>query len=638
MSLLGRLEDLSLTDIVQIVFLSRRTGALEIIDDRGRHTVLFRHGLIVNASSPESPDLLRYLIGSGDVPAHMEDVLRRTEESGIPVGTAILEMNVLSKDDLAEAIRIRITGVMTPLLTSREGEFNFILSESVGPLDVEYEPEALFERGGIPPQKIIGGDEKIKPLRGLEESLKAGKALLRGASSDPAPVPLGLGLGSVPAAAPASDNVVKFPGQTPAPARFDELDAPTPEDGPFPEPAPQEAAPASAAPSPVAPVPEPEEQTPRPRPLFDDTKPVTSSGRFKVAGGLIEVANPEMAQRNVVLLERNPLVRVAAKRAFGKQGVKITQYGSVDDVRQAIIELLRSNSFFVTFLELTPQDRDGAGPATQILERLKKKNRQLPVVMVDEEADLRRRHHLLKAGADLYLTKPTEARLQPGLAEEELALYADELVLFADRAFAQWQQLSGGRDQVEAGKRFYETGRQEHVDRSFGLLKQLINELSNPNDINQVTQTILRLSGEYLERGALFMAADDQFIGLGGFGVSGGGETLDDRARRIRIPSHVPSLLQEVRESHEPHRGKIRRTVANVDLIEKLGGILPTEVIALPIMHERRVIGILYGDNGEHRAPIDATTGLEIFLSQAGYAFGNAVFAWRKAGRGREGQ
>ena len=49
MSLLGRLEDLSLTDIVQIVYLSRRTGVLEIVDDRGRHTVMFRQGLVVNA-------------------------------------------------------------------------------------------------------------------------------------------------------------------------------------------------------------------------------------------------------------------------------------------------------------------------------------------------------------------------------------------------------------------------------------------------------------------------------------------------------------------------------------------------------------------------------------------------------------
>ena len=39
MSLLGRLEDLSLTDIVQIVYLSRRTGVLEIINSEGRHTV-----------------------------------------------------------------------------------------------------------------------------------------------------------------------------------------------------------------------------------------------------------------------------------------------------------------------------------------------------------------------------------------------------------------------------------------------------------------------------------------------------------------------------------------------------------------------------------------------------------------------
>ena len=38
MSLLGRLEDLSLTDIVQIVYLSRRTGVLEIINEAGRHS------------------------------------------------------------------------------------------------------------------------------------------------------------------------------------------------------------------------------------------------------------------------------------------------------------------------------------------------------------------------------------------------------------------------------------------------------------------------------------------------------------------------------------------------------------------------------------------------------------------------
>src|SRR6185503_10475667 len=100
MSLLGRLEDLSLTDIVQIVYLSRRTGVLEIINDSGRHTVLFRGGLVVNASSPVRPDLLAFLLDAGLVPADNEDMIRKMEEQGIPLGTAILEMNLLSKDDL----------------------------------------------------------------------------------------------------------------------------------------------------------------------------------------------------------------------------------------------------------------------------------------------------------------------------------------------------------------------------------------------------------------------------------------------------------------------------------------------------------------------------------------------------------
>jgi hypothetical protein len=105
------------------------------------------------------------------------------------------------------------------------------------------------------------------------------------------------------------------------------------------------------------------------------------------------------------------------------------------------------------------------------------------------------------------------------------------------------------------------------------------------------------------------------------------------RVQSMRIPRASPSILSEVAASGEAHRGKMRRTAANVELIDGMGGLMPTEVVALPIMHARRTIGILYGDNAANRAPIDTMTGLEIFLSQAGYAFGNAVFAAEKAQR-----
>jgi DNA-binding response OmpR family regulator len=579
MSLLGRLEDLSLTDIVQIVFLSRRTGVLELIDGAGRHTVLFRHGMVVNASGPDHSDLVTFLQRRGDLNADQVRIIRQMEDQGISCGGAVVEMNLMPADRLLDAIRERILSVVTPLLSSRDGEFNFILSEAMSPVDMEYEPETLLKDGGFSPQKIIGmaEGEKIKPLRGLEESLKAGQALRRGNTSPgTTPLPLDLGLGGAP-----------------------------------PEPSPE-------------PVPPPPPAPPR--------QEKQSTSKFKVSGGLFDVESPDAQYRNVILFERDPLVRVAAKRAFGKKSVKIMQYGSLDDVRSAMTELFRSNSFFVTFLELTADDG-----TVRVMQQVKHRNPRLPVVVIDREADLRRRHDLLRAGADLYLTRPPKERMLPETAQEELAMFADELVLFAERSFAQWEQATGNLG-PDAGKHFYEMGEKESVDRSFTVLKQFINELSNPNDIDQVASTILHLSGEYFDRGALFIATDDAFMGLGGYGVTGGGERMHDRIRSLSIARNVPSILSDVASSRELHHGKIRRTDANVHLIEAMGNLLPTEVAALPIMHNEQGIGILYGDNAEHRAPISSMTGLEIFLSQAGYAFGNAVIAWQKAGgRGREG-
>src|SRR5437763_7637873 len=236
MSLLGRLEDLSLTDIIQIVYLSRRTGVLEIVDDRGRHTVLFRHGLIVNASSPEHPDLVAWLEKSMAIPSAAASTLRQMEESGIPSGSAALDLNLIKQDDLAESVRNRVLDVVTPLLHSREGEFNFILSDRVSEVDIEYDPETLFSEGGLSPQRLIptADGEKLKPLRGLEESLKAGKALLRSsAPTEPPPTPsLNIALGGLkPAPVQEQDNVVPFP--TPEPAF-----APIPDDEPAPPPPP----------------------------------------------------------------------------------------------------------------------------------------------------------------------------------------------------------------------------------------------------------------------------------------------------------------------------------------------------------------------------------------------------------------
>ena len=521
MSLLGRLEDLSLTDIIQIVYLSRRSGVLEVLNANGRNTVLFRHGLVVNASSPEAEDLVAWLVKSGAVSGDDELTLRRMEGEGIASGSAAVSEGILTKEKLREVIHDRIIDTIAPLLQSRAGEFNFLLSEELTVNDMEYDADDILREGGFTPQSVLAFEgDKLKPLHDLQQGLSLEKPLHR------------------------------------------------------------------------------------------------SGAQFRVAGGLVEVESPDSKYRNVVIFDRDPLIRVAVKRIFGSRQMRIAHFSHMEGAREAITEFFRSTSFFITFLEVS----DDALPLLQLVKR---KNPRLPVVMIDADTDLHRRHELLHAGADLYLTKPSAARLRPDIAEDELNLFAEELALFADRAFAQWED-NVGMDSL-AARKFYEEGQRQHLERGFRLLKQLINEISDPNDIREVASTILRLTAQYLDRGVVFVVNENEFAGVGGFGITGDDEPMDARAQKLRIPRDTSSVLSDVIESGEMHRGKLRRTPANEDLVQRLGGPVPTEVVAMPIMQGDRTIGILYGDNAEHRAPIDDMTGLEIFLSQAGNAFGIAV-------------
>ncbi len=482
MTLLGRLEDLSLADIIQIVYLSRRTGMLEVLHKGQRYTVMFRNGLVVNAAGPDAPR----------------------------VPSALYE----------EAIREHIVRIIGPLLHTRGGEFNFLLADDLPAEEIGYDPDLLINDGGFPPQRILMIDgDRLKPLQ--------------------------------------------------------EWSAPS------------------------------------------------SPAQFRVAGGLIEVESPETGGRNVVLFERDPLVRVAVRRAFQAHGMKIGQFGSIGEAREAVAGFIRANAFFVSILDITDDSET-------LLQFLRRRSSRLPVVMIDRDVDLRRRHDLVEAGANLYLTRPSPERLRPSAADEELNLYAEELVAFAEEAFAAWEEIRGvlGPD---AGRKFYEEGQREQLDRSLHVLQQLISELSDPNDIGEVAATILRFSAEYVDRGVLFIVHSDHFAGVGGFGSAGTGESIRERARKVRIPRAADSILAEVAASQVAHRGKLRRTEANRELIEALGGLLPTEVMAVPIMHGGRAIGILYGDNAEHRGPIDVMTGLEIFLAQAAYSLDKALAASQKS-------
>jgi CheY-like chemotaxis protein len=98
MGLNGRLEDLPLLDIVQVVAFSQKTGYLSVETGKGDAAIVFERGLVVCAFVPDAP----------------------------PLAVA-----GLSPDQRAQAIRGRIENALEHLVRLREGAFLFSLTPEV---------------------------------------------------------------------------------------------------------------------------------------------------------------------------------------------------------------------------------------------------------------------------------------------------------------------------------------------------------------------------------------------------------------------------------------------------------------------------------------------------------------------------
>lgn len=134
MSLEGRLEDLSLPDIFQIIGLSKRSGVLTIVRQEGTGRLVFSAGRVVYASSDSKSRLGYNLVKKGFISnKDLEDALRRQKLKGVkkPIGTILLEAGAIDKDTLEKEIRYHVVDVIKDLMTWDSGSFHFELGDVV---------------------------------------------------------------------------------------------------------------------------------------------------------------------------------------------------------------------------------------------------------------------------------------------------------------------------------------------------------------------------------------------------------------------------------------------------------------------------------------------------------------------------
>jgi CheY-like chemotaxis protein len=369
----------------------------------------------------------------------------------------------------------------------------------------------------------------------------------------------------------------------------------------------------------------------------------------------------------VILVDDEDRFLELVREALEAQGYPVETFQEGGSAAERIDALVEDGGVLGVVSDLIMPRTDGEGllGGIELLERIRKRHRRLPFVLVSdhrhEEADARAR----RLDVDFTLAKPHLSQLSggqetpalkeflsvldpilrsfkqphaqeqgpavPGEPEGETASRADPQAPEAEPTIDLRRALLreiGDPDQ-EPSPGLHQDAGSEEGNRDIMILRSMLCELSNPIAGGQITLLILRFAAELLNRAVLFMASESEVVGLGQFGVHLGSKCPDRHIREISIPLDQPSVFYDVVSKRSVLCGPLDSSPLNDRLIEQLGGTSPGECFVAPIIADEKVVAILYGDNLPGAEPVGHTEALEIFLTQAGLAFEKAILERR---------
>lgn len=176
MSLVGRLEDLALPDIFQIISLSKKTGTLVVRSRKGTGMVVFKSGQVIQAGSDSIRDSLgnilvsQGMIDQADLAAAL--VMQKSAPDK-PLGMILVESGAATSKIIEDVVRQQIEDIIYDLLAWEEGFFNFELGE-IAPKDkIEIDTHDLLLKSGLSAEYLLMEGTRILDEKRKDQKKKA---------------------------------------------------------------------------------------------------------------------------------------------------------------------------------------------------------------------------------------------------------------------------------------------------------------------------------------------------------------------------------------------------------------------------------------------------------------------------------
>lgn len=177
MSLVGRLEDLALSDIFQILSIGKKTGTLMIRSDKGNAFIVFKNGLIVRAESSTlegniGHDLLKKNLVKENVYKMAQEVKKKLPSKS--VAEILFEFDSASREQMDKFARKRIEKVIYHLLLMNQGDFHFQLDTLDAGTVSGVDDTGWEVSRGISPEYLLMEGARVHDEMSRKENLEEG--------------------------------------------------------------------------------------------------------------------------------------------------------------------------------------------------------------------------------------------------------------------------------------------------------------------------------------------------------------------------------------------------------------------------------------------------------------------------------
>ena len=159
----------------------------------------------------------------------------------------------------------------------------------------------------------------------------------------------------------------------------------------------------------------------------------------------------------------------------------------------------------------------------------------------------------------------------------------------------------------------------------FAKLRRLLGEFRSGLVSATVSLNLMNIISESVDRAVLFVVRKSDLMAIGAFGHTADGRALAERCQGLRLELEAAGPLAESVRDGQSRTLRVEGAGLPESLAALIGPPAAGECTIFPVLGGKRVIAVVYADNGRKNRPLDDLEFLEVATSQVGMAYENEL-------------